>query len=176
MAAQTRVLCIGHSYMKHFQYFAYSRTTSHLFVNDKNTSLDRFPGPMHNLFLSEDQFSISFDGVGGATVYPPPRSSRRKDKSIRTLFNRSVDFFEPQIVYIQVGSNDVSDSDLSPTELARDIVSYAEYVLNTLHVAFLVIGELVPRAAPSHPAFNDHIRLCNQALKQMLVVFSLYIY
>ena len=79
---------------------------------------------MHNLFLSEDQFSISFDGVGGATVYPPPRSSRRKDKSIRTLFNGSVDFFEPQIVYIQVGSNDVSDSDLSPTELARDIVPY----------------------------------------------------
>ena len=136
MPAQTQVLCIGHSYMKHFQLFVYSRTTSHLFVNDKNTSLDRFPGPMHNLFLSEDKFSISFDGVGGATVYPPPEGSRHKDKSIGTLFNGSVDFFKPHIVYIQVVSNDVSDSELSPTELAWDIVSYAEYVLNTLHVVF----------------------------------------
>ena len=170
-ASQTRVLCVGHSYIKYFQRFVYGRGVSHLFVNDINPSLDRFPGPLHNLFLAEDEFAISFDGVGDATIYPPPEGSDRKNKCIGTLFNNSVDFFDPHIVYIQIGSNDLSDPQISPTVLATDIISYADYVLNTLHVPFVIIGELVPRVDHRIDSdFNFRISTCNKELKRRLVI------
>ena len=142
---------------------------SHLFVNDINSSLDRSPGPLHNLFLAEEEFAISFEGIGGATVYPPPKGST--NKCIGTLFNNCVDFFDPHIVYMQIVSNDLSDPQISPTVLATDIISYVEYVLNTLHVPFVIIGELVPHVNHRIDSeFNNCISACDKELERRLVI------
>ena len=50
-------------------------------------SLDRFSGPFLNLFLTEEEFAISFEGVVGAKVYPPPNGSSHNDKCIGLFHN-----------------------------------------------------------------------------------------
>ena len=39
------------------------------------------------LFLTEEEFAISFEGVGGAKVYPPPNGSSHNDKCIGLFHN-----------------------------------------------------------------------------------------
>ena len=171
MCAQTRVLCLGHSYIKHFQHFVYNKNSGSLFINDNSGDLTRFAGPLHNLFLSEDDFSIYFDGVSGATIYPPSvhLAKPKKNKSVGVLFNNSVDFFEPHIVFLQIGSNDLCDAAISPEAIAQDIVSYAEYILETLHVCYVIIGEVVPRLVTFAPEYNERVFACNRLLKRALV-------
>ena len=52
---------------------------------------------------------------------------------------------KPDIVYLQIGGNDLSDQLLSPTKVANSIYSFACYLRYGLNIKIVVIGQLLLR-------------------------------
>ena len=102
---------------------------------------------------------ITFLGVGGRTVH---KLSKFDLHLVRCL--------QPQIVILEIGSNDLSPPDARPEVVGSKI----ETVLQRLHagcqVKTIVVCQTINRAAGLRdpPSFNDHVALLNQYLSMVL--------
>ena len=70
----------------------------------------------------------------------------------------------PDIVYIEIGSNDLADPDLVPADPATDTFQFVQSLLN-LGVAYVLVGQVIFRQGRGIPAevqnYNTRVVLMN---------------
>lgn len=98
---------------------------------------------------------LRFHGVGGRTV----PALRRHDLSVVAAFN-------PTIIVLEIGSNDLCDPNLTVLTLATNIL----HLINLLHFRFyvlhIIVGEILPRVKtpPYCPNYNARVAHLNHTL------------
>lgn len=94
-----------------------------------------------NLRLKPENFSVEFRATGGLT-----KKKLVKDEQFMTFTN------SPDIVFIQMGENDL-DNGVAVKKLLRDIISYANFLIEGCDIKTVVIEQLLWRRGPG--VFND---------------------
>lgn len=68
-----------------------------------------------------------------------------------------IDSFRPHILILELGTNDLADPYSSPAALARDILLFAQFLIDTCSVSLVVINQIyfrAPTARRTRPDFN----------------------
>ena len=111
-----RVLVFGHSFIHRLESFTFKNCESGWF----NLGLD---------------VQIEFLGLGGCQG---PKCVQKQE------FMTIIESYKPTTFFLQVGGNDLSHEN-NPNKLARDIISFADYVITCYDVHHVIIGQLLPR-------------------------------
>lgn len=90
-----------------------------------------------NLRLNNDEFDIEFVGLGGSNVHTVQQKLGEISR------------FSPQLVFMQIGSNDLCKANCEPERLARHIISLANLLCEGYGVQRVVIGQILRRQPPS---------------------------
>ena len=98
---------------------------------------------------------ITFLGVGSHTVDKLSKCERR---------------LQPQIVILEIGSNDLSPPDAMPKVVGSKIETLVQHLHAECRVETIVICQTINRAAGLRdpPSFNDRVALLNQYLSVVL--------
>lgn len=137
-----RVLVLGHSFVRRLKEFAAPNHSG---------------GPYDlNLGLS-NICSIIFHGIGGRTV----------DKMIKHDLDK-IRSAAPNIVVLELGSNDLCDKDSDPETIALSIVALAELLLTELSLRFIAVCEVTARQNEPFVGYNDRTALLNGYLRESL--------
>ena len=118
--------------------------------------------PRRNSNLSPSQFRVGCLGVGGGTI-----SAKHGYPLRKRLFHISVAW--PDIVYLDIGSNDLCSQAVSPAKLAGDLMKIARYLTIGCEVKMVVIGALLPRICIPHdvPDYNKRVADTNELIKSL---------
>ena len=102
---------------------------------------------------------ITFLGVGGRTVDKLPKFDVHL---VRRL--------QPQIVILEIGSNDLSPPDARPEVVRSKIETLVQRLHAECHVETIVVCQIINRAAGLRdpPSFNDRVAHLNQYLSVVL--------
>ena len=137
-----RVPVLGHSIVRRLREFAAENHSG---------------GPYDlNLGLS-NICSIIFHGIGGRTV----------DKMIKDDLDK-IRSAAPNIVVLELGSNDLCDKDSDPETIALSIVALAELLLTELSLRFIAVCEVTARQNEPFVGYNERTALLNSHLRQSL--------
>lgn len=141
----TNVMLLGHSFIRRLNEFMFNTYGC------------------DNLRLDYSLFDITCRAQGGLTI--PRLIHERPD-----LYDFSV--CEPDIVYLQIGGNDLSHS--SSETVANEIYSFANFLHFGLHIPFVIIGELLLRD-PNKVGikYNDKVIATNISLLQKVQMDNL---
>ena len=132
------VSLIGHSFIRRLRDFMADNTDS----------------TNHNLGLYCDQYEVSCVARGGLTV------NKLCSCPQFTQFTRC-----PDIVFIQIGGNDLVCDTPNIPKLVRDIISYASYLKDGCGVRRVIIGQVLPRdPRRSTRTFNEDVVRLNLSL------------
>ena len=112
-----QILILGHSYVRRLKEF----------VNSCN-----LPKVTPNFGLDSDRFIMHYEGHGGANI-----------GRIHAQLDRVVNQFQPDLVILQVGSNDISNANKDPAILADRLTDLANRLHFQFHLRKVVISELV---------------------------------
>ena len=130
---KTRVLVLGHSFVRRLREFAGQNHSG---------------GPYDlNLGLS-NICSIIFHGIGGRTV-----DLKNDLDKIRSA--------APNIVVLELGSNDLCDKDSDPETIALSIVALAELLLTELSLRFIAVCEATACQNEPFVGYNERTALLN---------------
>ena len=142
--SQLRILVLGHSFVWRLAKF---------------TMEANLPCIAHNFHCAEPAV-IQFYGIGGRTV----TKLRQLDLSLVAQFN-------PAIIILEIGSNDLCDPSLNANDLATNIF----YLVQTLHFSYkvhhILVSQVLPRRSPPRmiPSYNTRVtqlmRLLNHFLR-----------
>ncbi|XP_062593187.1 uncharacterized protein LOC134254668 [Saccostrea cucullata] len=132
--APIRVVIIGHSFIRRLQDFI-----------ARNTEND-------NLRLYSHLFDVQFLSEGGLTVDRMARGPKF------TTFDPP-----PQIVFLQIGGNDLDNTHLAAETLVRKIQSYVNYLVLGCGVRHVVIGQILRRNRRGD--YNSRVVEANCCLK-----------
>ena len=91
-----------------------------------------------NLHLRE--VMIQYSSKRGGTV-----------QKLQTHQLQDVTDFEPDIVFLQIGSNDLFDGANSPESVARSIIDLADKLVSEYKVKFVAVMQIFHRLHPSRP-------------------------
>lgn len=143
----THVMLLGHSFIRR--------------LNEYMTNTDGDS----NLRLDHRNFKIICRAQGGLTV--PRLIHERPD-----LYDFSV--CQPDIVYLQIGGNDLSNTMTSSESVANEIYSFANFLHFGLHIPVVIIGELLFRN-PSKVGkdYNDKVVATNMSILQKIQMDNL---
>ena len=146
MEQNVKVLITGHSFVKRFHYFLKQR-------RDKRT--------LANLNLSS--IEICFSGIRGRTV-----------AKLRSFDLGCVRAFQPHVVILEIGSNDLCEAGQRPETIGLNIEDFVRMLHGQFNVKFVVVCQILNRAtAPSqHPDFNLGVQVLNNYLKVVLEPLS----
>ena len=129
----------------------------HSFVRHLNTYACENHGFYHNLKLEQYVANVNFVGISGLTV------SRLINDHLHAVVEN-----QPSIVYLELGTNDLSDPRLTAKEVGNRILELCRMLLN-LGVRRVIIGEItfrVGRGIPQKcPDFNYKVLDLNQFLQ-----------
>jgi hypothetical protein len=76
--------------------------------------------------------------------------------------------FDGNTVFMEIDGNDLAHEE-EPEKLARDIASFADYVITVYDVSHVTVGQLLPRhSGSSGPKYNDKVNKVNQHLASLL--------
>lgn len=131
-----RVTLVGHSFIRRLRDFM-------------NNSLED-----NNLRLNREQYYVTCVARGGLTIS-------------RLCALREFTYFvaRPNIVFIQIGGNDLCCSSPNIPKLAQEILSYAQYLLHGCNVQHVVIGQILRRNSQRVSAtFNSEVVSLNLQL------------
>ena len=145
MAAATptpRVLVLGHSFVRRLQEFAAQTRSGGTY--DLNLELSRV-------------CSVFFHGIGGRTV----------DKTIKYDLAK-IRSTAPNIVILELGSNDLCDKDSDPESIALSIVALAELLRTDLKLRFVVVCEVIARLKEPFCGYNQKAAQTNGHLRESL--------
>ena len=123
------VLIIGHSFTR--------RLASWSVQNGNN-----------NLNIANDRVQIYWHGMGGALINRP-----KANKSLWSELHLIHDL-EVDATFLDIGSNDLCDSSVSPFMLATDIISFAMSILQRGSKC-VVLGEILP--CQGNAAYNTSV-------------------
>lgn len=148
MSTARRVLILGHSFVRRLEDFSQSEEG------------------WLNLGFDVTDIDLSFIGIGGGTI-------RRGTKCIVNKGHMdAINVIQPHAIYLQIGGNDLSNYDCKPATLSKDIMAYADFLLQGYGVQHVIIGQLLPRFSRRCPSdYNQKvievnselIRLCSQS-------------
>ena len=143
MSPKPDVLIVGHSFVRRFE----------LFLSEGIDTKVR-----QNLNLSCSA-QITFLGVGGRTVH---KLSKFDLHFVRCL--------QPQIVILEIGSNDLSPPDARPKVVGSKIETLVQHLHAECQLETIVVCQTINRAAGLRdpPSFNDRVALLNQYLSVVL--------
>lgn len=101
--------------------------------------------------------NIHWHGIGGRTV---PRLIQH-DLGL-------LNYVQPNVVILIIGSNDLSNPHLHPTSIGSNI----DDLVNRLHfdfgVSFIVVNQVHKRTVQPHPHYNDHVDIINNYLSVVI--------
>lgn len=135
-----KAIIVGHSFVKRLADFCSDRRN------------------FANLRLETNLFHVEFKGVSGAKV-----SHSNSAKSLGSMA-RTVSDMCPDIVYIDIGSNDLCSRNVQPTELALRIFDISTELSKSCKC--VVIGQILPRLCESS-TYNERVRSLNEKLKHL---------
>jgi lysophospholipase L1-like esterase len=110
-----------------------------------------------NLRLDKTQFSVIFIGQPGGTTRGP--------KSIQTVLHK-LQGIRADLVFLQLGSNDLCDENREPAQVAQDIISIANFIHVAYDVGCVVIGDIIPRLRQDLGSFNVRASRANVMIHQ----------
>lgn len=142
MASKPRALVLGHSFVR--------RVVEFIDLQQANDSYRR------DLNLSE-ACDVEIFGVGGRTV----------DKVIRMdleVIKRNA----PNIVVLELGSNDICDSHCDADTVALSIVALTELLIKSFSVPFVVVCQILPRMHTPFQGYNERVQKVNTLLREAL--------
>jgi lysophospholipase L1-like esterase len=140
--SQARIMIIGHSFITRLSQF-----------------LDKNEGRFHNYHLEYDQVNVKHLGKGGKTV----TYARYMDLS-------EVSQYKPHIVYIELGSNDLSKKNGQPEVIASELHEFANDLLG-IGVIQVIIGQVLHRKGRGIPhrlgSYNLRVTTFNNICKAL---------
>ena len=137
-----KVLIFGHSFVHRLGSFAYEK-------RDKG---------WYNLGFDGTEIQVEYSGLGGGTLRPGPKSVQKAD------FMKVISLYQPGTVFLQIGGNDLDRED-NPISLARDIISFANYLITCYDVSHVIVGQLIPRFSGTRSDYNDKVIVVNNHLE-----------
>lgn len=147
-----KTLLLGHSFITHFKSFIRSR----------------IPELNFNLNLDPKEVMIQYSGRPGATI-----------ESLKECQLTDVEDFEPHLVILDIGTNDLALTSFNPEKTASAIVELV-YTLQTVYnVRHIVVLQILHRFHSVRPnwrrinieQFNNDVDTCNQLLAVKLSRF-----
>ena len=142
MDHKTKILVLGHSFVRRFQFFL-------------NQGRDDRTVPGLNL----SSVDVHFLGIGGRTV-----------AKILAFDLEHVRALQPDIVILEIGSNDLCEVGQRPETVGSSIESLVSTLHEVYNVAFIVVCQVIHRATlPSHsPQYNSSVNILNNYLEVVL--------
>ena len=116
----------------------------HSFVKRLNRSLIKNRGSYHNLGLNYEFAEVHWLGVGGLSV----KNARAEQLIV-------VEHIRPDVVYVELGTVDLSDDELGPEEVASALHELALDML-ALDVKRVIIGQVLFRSGKGIPQGNPY--------------------
>ena len=115
-----------------------------------------------NLGLDGTDVQVEFFGLGGGTLRPGPKCVQRQE------FTDIIANYNPHCVFLQIGGNNLY-AEPEPHKLARDMIVFADYIINCYQVNHVVIGQLLPRySGSSEVNYNSKVVEVNKTLRHNL--------
>lgn len=142
-----RVLIVGHSFIHRLESFQFQNRRS----------------GWYNLGFDGTEIQVQFAGLGGGTLRPGPKSIQSE------RFMQVFHSYQPNSVFLQIGGNDLCREE-NVEKLARDIRSFAEFLLVAHNVSHVIVGQLLPRYSDGiNPRYNVKVIEAN---KQLTTLFK----
>ena len=135
------VLVLGHSYVRRLGEFVHQ------------SSWDVSP----NFGLKESQGTVYFAGYGGASVH-----------RIHALLREVLERFMPDVVVLQVGSNDVRSNGDDPEYLADRLLGLARRLRDEFGITNVIVSQLFFRTVVPCQHYNGIIHEINLHLENKL--------
>lgn len=138
-----RVLILGHSFVRRMEEFI--RKTA----GEGNFALN---------FELAQQCNVSMLGIGGRTV----------DKMVRCDLHK-IRNFAPDIVVLELGSNDLCDETTNEETVALSIEAFVDMLHTEVNVKFIMMCHIITPANPPFEEYNDRVgNLNNELAKKAL--------
>lgn len=142
-----KVLIFGHSFVHRLESFTH----------------ENYLYGWENLGLDGTDVQVQFSGLGGGTLRPGPKCIQKQKNML------SLEKYKPHSVFLQIGGNDLSN-EVNPEKLARDIISFADYIITCYNVRHVIVGQLLPRYSERTGVdYNDKVILVNKVLGDSLL-------
>ena len=133
----------------------------HSFVQHMVDYINTLPPYMKDFGIFPNQGSVFFQSKSGATV-----ARLREDKNIRKILQ-----LRPEIVVLEVGTNDLAREDMSPKDVADGVMELVRDVLDC-HVREVVVDQVILRGKEGMeravPEFKDKVHDYNRRIKNDL--------
>lgn len=102
---------------------------------------------------------VQFHGVGGRTV-----------PKLRQFDLFAVAAFEPTLLILEIGSNDLTDTHINIPDLAANIFQLVQFLHFNFSVDYLIVSQILPRitAPPLSPCYNVRVTQLNRSLFHLL--------
>jgi len=137
-------LFIGHSFINHLKPFIASGSPVMNVVN---------------LNLDPQYFVNTLVGRSGATA-----GGRRSIQSALHV----IDQINPNMVFLEIGSNDLCDENREPMHISVDIVSLARFIKIGYGISCVVIGKILPRThRVDMNAYNIRVGATNRHIRHL---------
>ena len=141
-----RVLVFGHSFVRRLEEFVITN-------QDRGWS---------NLSLDFRDIETNFVGIVGSTVRPGPKSMQN------TRNMNVISSYNPDVIFLQVGGNDIKNRNVDPMKLARDIFMYAKFIIECYDVKHVIISQLFRRYSRRNPInYNELVYDVNKQLTEL---------
>ena len=174
VSSPTRVLVLGHSFVARLQsflqYCEYQSQCSSF--GDTSPELKATLDRIHawkidaNLGLNSYEYAISMHGIGGMKM--------RAEKQVKSLTSQLtaevITDAMPDIVFVEIGSNDLCSPGKCPRLLARNVVSFARYLREMYLVKLVILGSVLPRRdlGIPFPRYNDNVHAFNNEVTALV--------
>ena len=131
MASKPRAIVLGHSFVRRVLEFIDHRQANDSYRRDLNLS---------------EVCKVEIFGIGGCTV----------DKMIRFDLE-IIKSNAPNVVVLELGSNDICDSHCDADTVVLSIVAFTELLIKSLSVRFVVVCQILPRMHTPFDGYNARV-------------------
>lgn len=113
------------------------------------------------LWLDAILFSFSFHAAAGSCTCAP--------RSIQPVIDcLSTENCDINLIFFQIGGNDLGDLNREPQRVVNDIISLARYIHIAYNIPCIVIGESFQQFSPKlDPSYNTRVARPNPWLQQL---------
>ena len=122
MPPPAKVLILGSSYVRRLGFF----------VHQPDWASD-----LLNLGFPPSQVSFRLEGISGGTIYPGVKSIQHRLPLIGS--------FAPDVVFLQIGGNDLDRVNACPSNIAQALMSFANMLITVYQVKRVLIGQVFYR-------------------------------
>ena len=111
----------------------------------------------HNLDLHVNNIQVVAEGIrGGRLGWNTSCNSRFQKMPIWHYLSDAVQKSSPDIVFLQIGGNDLDNNFVAVGKLVNDIISMADYIIANCSVKVVLIGHAFPRLSPYNISMEQY--------------------